>query len=123
MQSRIPSFKDLEVWQKAMTLVDKIYEITDAFPDREKFGLTAELRKSIRSVPSNIAEGKMRLSPADFRRHVSIALGSLGETQTQLLMGGRRRYLTADVVEAVERDIEEIGRMLRGLERALVPMS
>lgn len=123
MQSRIPSFKDLEVWQKAMTLVDRVYAITEAFPDHERYGLTVELRKSARSIPSNIAEGKMRTSPADFRRHVSIALGSLGETQTQLLMGGRRRYLSAKSVEVVERDIEEIGRMLRGLERALVPIA
>jgi len=65
----------------------------------------------------------MRTSPADFRRHVSIALGSLGETQTQLLMAGRLRYLTDTVVEAVEQEIEEFGRMLRGLERALVPIA
>ena len=123
MKSRIPSFKDLEVWSKAMTLVTRVYEITETYPDRERFGLTAETRKSAQSVPSNIAEGKMRTSPADFRRHVSIALGSLGETQTQLLMAGRLRYLADAVVEALEKDIEEIGRMLRGLERALVPMA
>lgn len=120
MKSRIPSFKDLEVWQKAMTPVTRVYEITETYPDREKFGLTAETRKSARSVPANIAEGKMRTSPADFRRHVAIALGSLGETQTQLLLGGRLRYLPNETVEAVEKDLEEIGRMLRGLERALV---
>jgi len=61
----------------------------------------------------------MRLTGKDFRRHVSIALGSVGELQTQILMAGRRKYLTPAVVEAMEKEIEEVGRMLRGLERAL----
>ena len=123
MKSRIPSFKDLEVWQKAMTLATRVYEATDAYPDRERFGLTAETRKSARSVPANIAEGKMRTSSADFRRHVSIALGSLGETQTQLLLAGRLRYLAETVLASLEADAEEIGRMLRGLERSLAAAS
>ena len=117
--NRIPSFKDLDVWQKAMTLLHRCYELTNSYPADERFGLISETRKTARSIPFNIAEGKMRLTGKDFRRHISVALGSLGELQTQLLIAGRRKYLTAAVVDAVEKDIEEIGRMLRGLERAL----
>lgn len=117
--NRIPSFKDLEVWQKAMNLVDRSYDLTKSYPADERFDLIAETRKSARSVPYNIAEGKMRLTSKDFRRHVSIALGSLGELPTQLLVAGRREYLAPAVVAAAEKEMEEVGRMLRGLERAL----
>ena len=117
--NRIPSFKDLDVWQKAMNLVDRSYELTKSYPAEERFDLTAETRKTARSVPYNIAEGKMRLTSKDFRRHVSIALGSLGELQTQILIAGRRKYLGLETVAALEKEIEEVGRMLRGLERAL----
>jgi len=117
--SRIPSFKDLVVWQKAMKLTKRVYEITRSYPADERFGLVAETRKTSRSVAANIAEGKMRTSSREFRNFVSIALGSVGELQTQILMAGNLEYLEAAAVDAVERDLEEVGRMLRGLEHAL----
>ncbi|HYE99577.1 MAG TPA: four helix bundle protein [Planctomycetota bacterium] len=119
MGYRIPSFKDLEVWRKAMGLVREIYAVTKAYPPDEKYGLTAETRKTARSIPANIAEGKMRTSGRDFRRFVSIALGSAGELQTQLLIAADQGYLPEAQVAARECDIQEIGRMLRGLEQAL----
>lgn len=117
--SRIPSFKDLDAWKRAMNLMDHAYEWTNTYPSDERFGLAVETRKTARSIPANISEGKMRVTAKDFRRHVSIALGSLGELQTQLLIAGRRKYLAPAVVDAAEQEIEELGRMLRGLERAL----
>jgi four helix bundle protein len=102
-----------------MKLMRQVYEVTRFYPADEKFGLVAETRKTARSVPANVAEGKMRTSGRDFRKFVSIALGSLGELQTQVLMALELEYLEKAAVEVVERDIEEIGRMLRGLEQAL----
>lgn len=119
MDYRIPSFKDLEVWQKAMALVREIYGVTRTYPPDEKYGLTAETRKTARSIPANIAEGKMRTSGRDFRKFVSIALGSAGELQTQFLIAGDQSYLAEDRIAQLERDLQEIGRMLRGLEQAL----
>jgi four helix bundle protein len=117
--SRIPSFKDLEVWKKGMGVVRRVYEATAAYPSDEKFGLAAETRKTARSIPANIAEGKMRLSARDFRKFVSIALGSLGELQTQMLIAAELRYLAEAPAKAFERHLEELGRMLRGLEQSL----
>lgn len=117
--SRIPSFKDLDVWQKAMNVAEEVYVITLHYPPDERFGLTAETRKTARSVPSNIAEGKNRLSPLEFRHFISIALGSSAELQTQIILAGRLKYINPDVVRRMEIEIEEIGRMVRGLERAL----
>lgn len=117
--SRIPSFKDLEVWKKSMDLVDRIYDLTQTYPSDERFGLMAETRKTARSIPYNVAEGKKRASQKEFRYFVSIASGSLGELHTQLLIASRRKYLPLESLSRVESHIEEIGKMLYSLERAL----
>ena len=116
---KIRSFKDLKVWQKAMDLVVGIYEVTNAYPDEERFGLKAETRKTARSVPYNVSEGKSRASVKEYRHFVEIARGSLGELQTQFLLAGRLKYLAADLSSRLEEEIEEIARMLRGLEQSL----
>ena len=51
---------DLEVWKKSMNLVEMVYRLTDDFPDSEKFGLTNQIRRTVVSIPSNIAEGSGR---------------------------------------------------------------
>ncbi len=117
--SRIPTFKDLEVWKKSMDLVDRVYEVTEVYPPDERFGLIYETRKSARSIPANLAEGKKRCSEKEFRYFVSIASGSLAELHTQLLIASRRKYLTAGILASIESDIDELGRMIFGLERAL----
>lgn len=117
--SRIPSFKDLEVWKKAMKLARRVYETTREYPADERFGLVAETRKTARSVPANIAEGKMRTGGKEFHRFISISLGSLGELQTQVLIARDLDYLTGTAAGKLEGDFEELARMLRALERAL----
>ena len=117
--SRIPSFKNLEVWKKAMDLVEHVYKVTAPYPMDERFGLVTETRKTARSVVANIAEGKMRMSSKDFRKFVFIALGSLCELHTQMLLARRLGYLPDMPSEKIEGEIEEVGRMLRGLEQAL----
>jgi four helix bundle protein len=82
---RVKSNRDLIVWQKAMDMVVAVYQVTNDFPDHERFGLTGHTRKSAISVPSNIAEGHARNSTREFLHHLSIAQGSRAETETQLL--------------------------------------
>src|SRR5581483_8714730 len=117
--SRISTFKELEVWKKSMDLVDRVYDLTERYPSDERFGLVYETRKSARSIPANLAEGKKRTSEREFRHFVSIASGSLAELHTQLLIASRRSYVPPGLLPAMESDIDEIGRMLFGLERAL----
>jgi four helix bundle protein len=91
----IRTYAELDVWQKSMDLVASIYEITASFPEREHFGLTAQVRRAAVSVPSNIAEGQGRKSTPEFRRHLSIALGSLNEIETCVRIAARLGYLDA----------------------------
>ncbi|MDR3762873.1 MAG: four helix bundle protein [Acidobacteriota bacterium] len=78
------SYRDLIVWQKAKALAIFVYRITEEFPKQEIFGLTAQMRRSAVSIPSNIAEGQGRNSKTDFMRFLCIARGSLLELATQI---------------------------------------
>jgi len=89
-------YKDLLAWKRAMELCLQIYRVTDDFPKREIFGLTAQIRKSALSVPCNIAEGEGRLTWGERRQFLSHARGSLFEVETQLIIAKHRRYICDD---------------------------
>lgn len=109
------SFRDLIASQKAMVFVTDVYAATDTFPAREIYGLTNQVRRSSVSVPSNIAEGKGRLSRKEFVRFLAKSRGSLLEAQTQLEISMRLGYLKAPQFEELDGRASEIGRILNGL--------
>ncbi len=115
----IKSFRDLIVWQKAMDLVEAIYRLTKPFPKEEMYGLTSQIRRAAISVPSNIAEGQGRDSTREFIHHLSIAYGSLCETETQLLIARRLSYITEQEAEDTFNLASEVGRMINGLSNSL----
>lgn len=97
------NFKDYTVWQEAMNLARKIYELIRKLPNEERFALCDQMRRAAVSVPSNIAEGKGRGSDKEFIRFLNIAKGSTVELETQLLLCERFDYLTnKDIKEAIE---------------------
>ncbi len=116
---RIRTFKDLLVWQKAMDLSIGVYRITDNYPTHERYGLTAETRKTSRSVPSNIAEGHKRGSTAEYVRFLRIAAGSAAELETQLLLASRLGYHLEDEGKTIFALHGEVQRMLDALIRSL----
>ena len=109
----IKSHRDLLVWKKAIDLVEEVYTLTDFFPKNELYGLTSQVKRAIVSVPSNIAEGAAKSSEKEFVRYLYIALGSLSEVETQLIIARRLGYI-ADILES---KLIEIRRMLLGLIR------
>jgi four helix bundle protein len=115
---KINSFRDLIAWQKSMDLADMIYDLTEHFPVREHFGLAYQLRKSGVSIPSNIAEGSRRKTPG-YVHHLTIALGSHAELDTQCELASRRRFISVEDRERVEALIAEVGRITHGLARSL----
>ena len=114
-------YQDLVVWQRAMVFVTSIYRSTECFPKTEIFALTNQIRRAVVSVPSNIAEGRGRNSDKEFVRYISIAYGSLMETETQLQIACNLGYIEQAEVERLLADSAEIGRMLNGLSRSLGP--
>ena len=87
------NFRQLQIWKEGMELVKAIYVILKEFPDIEKFGLISQISRCAVSVPSNIAEGSSRSSNKEFSHFLSIALGSLFELETQLLLSVELGYV------------------------------
>jgi four helix bundle protein len=119
MSGSIQRYQDLTAWQKAMDLVEAVYRLTQTWPKEELYGLTNQARRAVVSVPANIAEGKGRQGAAEFVHHLSIAMGSLHEAETHLLIAGRLGYSSADDTAGPLTLAGEVGRLIGGLMRSL----
>ena len=108
-------YTDLKVWQRSHALALEVYRRTEEFPDKERFGLTAQLRRAAVSVPTNIAEGSRRQGAQDYARFLNIAEGSVAETGYLLLLCRDLSYLEPTLAEKLSAEVEEIGRMLYAL--------
>lgn len=113
------AFKKLEVWQKGMTLVKDIYEVSSNFPDEEKFCLTSQLKRAVISVPLNIAEGSIRRSSKEFASFIRIAMGSLLETITCLDIAENLRYLSDKENKQLQESIQSLYFKLVALHKNL----
>ena len=111
----IRNYQDLIVWQRSIDLVEALYRITERLPLNEQFGLTAQMRRSAVSVPSNIAEGYGRQATREYRHHLLISRGSLLELETQLVLCQKLNYLDEHATEPVFKQINEIAKMLGSL--------
>ena len=110
------SFKDLIVWQKSMTLVEHVYDICKKLPKEELFALSDQAKRSAVSIPSNIAEGQKRVNKPETIHFSSIALGSVAEAETQLILV--KRLYNIDTSKE-QQECEEIAKMLTALIRSL----
>ena len=119
----IRTFKDLLVWQKAFRLALELHRLTSGFPPEERYGLSAELRKTARSVAYNIAEGHKRGSTTEYLRFLGIAAGSAAELETQLLLARELGYLTEAGATRVLALHGEIEHTLDALTRSSAPRS
>jgi len=116
---RVNTFKDLIAWQKAIGLAKSVYQATSGFPRAEKFGLTAQVRRAVVSISSNIAEGHGRRSTADYLRFLRIAKGSASEVESLWILANELDFLDKSEFEQVYELILEQIRVLDGLIRGL----
>lgn len=115
----IHSHKQLIVWQRAMQLVEAVYEVTDKFPKDELYRLTAQMRSSATSIPFNIAEGRKRRTRKDYRRFLNMAYSSGGELESQLEISKRLpfgKHLDFSKADAL---LEEVMKMLNVILRKM----
>jgi four helix bundle protein len=115
----INTFRDLRIWQDAMSLAEDCYRLTRAFPKEEMFGLTSQIRRSAASIPANIAEGHGREHTGSFIQHLRIAQGSLKELETHLLLAVRVEITTGTNVVSALQQCQSLGKMIRALIRTL----
>ncbi len=110
------SYKKLDCWNLAIELVENIYNITSAFPVKEKFNLVSQINRSAVSIPSNIAEGSARQSDKEMIQFLYVALGSIAELETQLIISQKLGY-------TVQKDIYDkiinVRKLIIGLVKYL----
>jgi four helix bundle protein len=104
-----------------MEVVREVYRVSADWPKEEMYGLTNQLRRAAVSIPANIAEGQGRTGKREFAHHLSIANGSLHETETLLLIARDLRFIDETTCDTLTSRTAEIGRLLGGLIRKLRP--
>jgi four helix bundle protein len=112
------NYRELSVWKRAHNLALEIYRSTRSYPDCERYGLAAQLRRAATSVVSNIAEGSGRYSNREQVRFLRIARGSICEVECQLLLSRDIGYLNSAAWMTLDAGCQEVGRMLNGLIRS-----
>jgi len=109
--------KDLDVWKRSMDLVEEIYKLTSNFPSSEIYGLTNQLRRASVSIPSNIAEGAARKGNKELLYFINVAIGSIAEIETQLLIAVRLEYINEE--DTIFELATEVRKLLLGFRNYL----
>ena len=115
----ISSYRDLKVWQEAMTLAEQGYRLTVRFPKDEVYGMTSQIRRAAVSIAANIAEGHGRENSGSFIQFLRMAQGSLKELETHLLLAERVKLAKMSDLEPLLKRCDELGRMMRSLIRSI----
>ncbi len=113
------SYKELEVWKESRQLVKLTYEATATFPKTETYGLVAQIRRAVISVPSNIAEGCGRHHRKESLQFCHISRGSLYELETQILVASDLLYINDVKLKSLEKQLRICLRLLNGFIRFL----
>jgi four helix bundle protein len=112
-------YRNLWVWREAVDLTEQVYKATTRFPAEERFGLTQQMRRCAVSICSNIAEGRGRLSPNEWRQFLGTARGSLLELDTQLTIAERLRFISQKDAAVISSKIEKITKAVNRLIQIL----
>lgn len=113
-------YRELKVWEKGMTLAEMVYALARQMPKEEQYRMTAQMLRSAASVPANIAEGYQRGTRKDYANFISIARGSLAETETFLQLATRVKLLNKDATAPALELADELSKMLFALRNKLV---
>jgi four helix bundle protein len=108
-------FEKLDVWQEARKLTTDIYKLTEKFPEKEKFGLTNQMRRSVVSIAANIAEGSTRFSAKEQAHFSSISYGSLIELMSHLIVSLDLGYVTQEELELLRNKIQPLSLKINNL--------
>ena len=115
----VQSYRELDVWVRAMALSKTVYRLARTFPRDEIFGLTSQIRRAAASVPANIAEGSGRRGTKEFLYHAGVARGSLYEVVSLIEIALDQAYLTTEDAAFLEDEAGHVGHLLSGLIRSL----
>ncbi|MFA5129474.1 MAG: four helix bundle protein [Patescibacteria group bacterium] len=105
------NFKDLIVWQKSISVAERVYKMTSLFPPHQKYSLVDQMQRAAVSIMSNIAEGSKR-SKKECEHFLRFSHGSAAELESQILLAVRLEYMTSDQADLIMDDLNQITRML-----------
>lgn len=114
-EKKINCFQDLRIWKLGIEVVKDVYLLTEFFPKNELYGLTSQIRRSVISIPSNIAEGFRRYHNKEYRQFLYIALGSCAEVETQIIIANELKYIMASEREKILEKVDHLSRMIATL--------
>ena len=114
------AFENLSAWKESRKLVVTVYQLLDEFPKFEKYALCDQIRRSIVSVPSNMAEGSGRISSKEQLHCYEISYGSLMEAYNQLILAADLHYIEEKSLDDMRPQIDIVARMLNGLRASLI---
>ncbi|WP_298881136.1 four helix bundle protein [uncultured Polaribacter sp.] len=109
------NFRKLKIWQQGIEIVKEVYKLSQKLPSEEKFGIKSQITRAAISVPSNIAEGSSRNSEIEFKRFLEIAMGSLFEVETQLIIVEQLGFIKSEDLKSIFEMIALEGKMINGL--------
>tara|TARA_R110001592_G_scaffold69779_2_gene214135 strand:+ start:910 stop:1263 length:354 start_codon:yes stop_codon:yes gene_type:complete len=113
------NYKELRVWQNAVDFAVDVYKSTEELPTDERFGLTSQIRRSVVSISSNIAEGAGRNTSGEFNQFLGIAYGSSCELETQLIIANRLKFLNNNSFGKLELEVDKIQKMIYSLKKSI----
>lgn len=111
----VKTFRDLKVWQKGMTLVNKVHNATTYFPENDQNPLSTQLKASSISIPSNIAEGFRLIDKGEFIEYLNLAIGDLYAVQTQIEIAMNLEYMKREWFNVLYEDCRELERLLTNM--------
>lgn len=115
------NFEKLISWQRTRNLVKQVYGVSNHFPEEERYGLCAQIRRAAVSIPSNIAEGCGRGTDKDMSRFLRIAVGSSCELETQLFLAFDLSFISENQFNQMRQEVIESRKLIMGLIRSLAP--
>ena len=118
--NEIKSYKDLLIWKKGITIVKLVYQLVKTFPQEEMYALSSQLKRASASILSNIAEGYGRNTDKSFSHFLDIAIGSLFEIETQLIIAKELDFITnLELFQELLNQIEEESKMINAFSKTL----
>lgn len=113
------NYKNLHIWQEGIKLARRIYEVTSTFPANEKFGIVSQMTRAAVSIPSNIAEGAGRNSKKEFANFLSIAVGSIFELHTQIVICEQIGYIDEKTAQELDNQTFTLQQQITAFKQKL----
>jgi four helix bundle protein len=116
---KIRSYQDLEVWKRGINIAVMVFNLTKAYPKEERYGMISQIRRAANSVPANISEGWGRNRSKEFIQFNRIAVGSLHELETHLLLSERCELAGIDQIKPILEELNILSKQIRALQLSL----